>query len=311
MKLRLHDDLAEYTRFTDALYGADPVAHTVTQTALDQRLRGEVSPDDLRTLLTVHGDSEFDGAGPVGAAVRMHPWPLAVSALPVAAATPAVEALAEHDPELRTVFGPVATAEAFADAWCAAHGGSARIQLEQRLFRLDGLVAPTGVPGQVRRAGPGDVELFARWLAEFLADAVPADPVPDIEVSRRMLAAAGGVLFWQDGGEPVAMACASAPVRGMSRVTRVYTPPAGRGHGYASAVTAAASRWALDAGAREVALYTDLANPVSNRDLSPARLPAAARLRPVGLGADRIQLRIGPAPANAGGGLGDVGVSRR
>jgi predicted GNAT family acetyltransferase len=44
----------------------------------------------------------------------------------------------------------------------------------------------------------------------------------------------------------------------------VYTPPERRGRGYAGATTAAVSQAALDAGVREVVLYTDLANPVSN-----------------------------------------------
>jgi len=50
----------------------------------------------------------------------------------------------------------------------------------------------------------------------------------------------------------------------MVRVGPVYTPPELRGHGYASAATAEVSRAALAAGAEEVLLYTDLANPVSN-----------------------------------------------
>jgi predicted GNAT family acetyltransferase len=44
----------------------------------------------------------------------------------------------------------------------------------------------------------------------------------------------------------------------------VYTPPEHRGHGYGSAVTAAASQIALDRGKRFCFLYTDLANPTSN-----------------------------------------------
>jgi predicted GNAT family acetyltransferase len=50
----------------------------------------------------------------------------------------------------------------------------------------------------------------------------------------------------------------------MVRVGPVYTPPELRGHGFASAATAAVSRAALEAGLREVVLYTDLANPTSN-----------------------------------------------
>ena len=50
----------------------------------------------------------------------------------------------------------------------------------------------------------------------------------------------------------------------MVRVGPVYTPPGLRGRGYGGAATAAVSQAALGAGAREVVLYTDLANPTSN-----------------------------------------------
>jgi hypothetical protein len=45
----------------------------------------------------------------------------------------------------------------------------------------------------------------------------------------------------------------------------VYTPPAERRHGFGSAVAAAAGQAQLDAGRRFVFLFTDLANPTSNR----------------------------------------------
>jgi predicted GNAT family acetyltransferase len=70
--------------------------------------------------------------------------------------------------------------------------------------------------------------------------------------------------LWEVGGEVVSYAVAGAPADGMSRVGPVYTPPAHRGKGYGSAVTAAASQWAVDAGAENVLLFTDLANPTSN-----------------------------------------------
>jgi predicted GNAT family acetyltransferase len=48
------------------------------------------------------------------------------------------------------------------------------------------------------------------------------------------------------------------------RTIAVYTPPKQRCRGYGSAVTAAATRAVLEAGAVPV-LYTDLANTTSNR----------------------------------------------
>jgi predicted GNAT family acetyltransferase len=75
----------------------------------------------------------------------------------------------------------------------------------------------------------------------------------------------GGVTLWLRDGDPVSLAGITRQTAGMVRAAPVYTPPAHRGHGYAAAVTAAVSRAALDAGAREVLLFTDLANPTSNR----------------------------------------------
>lgn len=51
----------------------------------------------------------------------------------------------------------------------------------------------------------------------------------------------------------------------MARVVGVYTPPRSRGCGFAGAATVAATRAALAGHASEVVLFTDLANPTSNR----------------------------------------------
>ena len=51
---------------------------------------------------------------------------------------------------------------------------------------------------------------------------------------------------------------------GVARVGPVYTPPDHRQHGYGGAVTVAVSQGALDAGAGQLVLFTDLANPTSN-----------------------------------------------
>lgn len=104
----------------------------------------------------------------------------------------------------------------------------------------------------------------------------------------------GTLMVWEDGGQPVSMAGMTQQVAGMSRVGPVYTPPALRGHGYAGAVTAAVSQAALDAGATEVLLFTDLANPVSNG------LYQRLGYRPV---EDRLVLAFAGADATAFGAM--------
>jgi predicted GNAT family acetyltransferase len=63
----------------------------------------------------------------------------------------------------------------------------------------------------------------------------------------------------------VALAGITRQVAGVARVAPVYTPPEHRGRGYGAAATAAVSRQALDEGAADVVLYTDLDNAATNR----------------------------------------------
>ena len=71
-------------------------------------------------------------------------------------------------------------------------------------------------------------------------------------------------MLWTLDDRPVSMAMLRAPAAGVSRIGPVYTPPASRERGFGSAVTAAAARLAHCSGIREVVLFADLANPVSN-----------------------------------------------
>ncbi|MFD8075558.1 GNAT family N-acetyltransferase [Streptomyces sp. NPDC059718] len=85
----------------------------------------------------------------------------------------------------------------------------------------------------------------------------------DAFIDERM--SRGGWRLWTVGDEPVAMAAMTSVVAGTARLTPVYTLPEHRGRGYGSAVTAAVSQAARNAGAEHVLLFTDLANPTSNK----------------------------------------------
>jgi predicted GNAT family acetyltransferase len=73
------------------------------------------------------------------------------------------------------------------------------------------------------------------------------------------------MIVWENpDGELVGLASGNRMVAGMVRIGPVYTPPEHRGRGIGAAVTGALSQAALDAGAQDVLLFTDLANPTSN-----------------------------------------------
>ena len=103
-----------------------------------------------------------------------------------------------------------------------------------------------------------------RWLVEFHDEAEASAATPQREIYERR-AELGLLWLWQDEQRtPVSMASRNVTVAGVSRIGPVYTPPQHRRHGYASAVTAACTQHALDCGASQVVLFTDLANPTSN-----------------------------------------------
>ena len=57
----------------------------------------------------------------------------------------------------------------------------------------------------------------------------------------------------------------SGPTPTGIRIGPVYTPPEHRRRGYATTLVADLSAWLLEQGHRACFLYTDLANPTSNR----------------------------------------------
>ena len=168
-------------------------------------------------------------------------------------------ALVRELPDLIGVSGPVETVDA-AVAALADRAPSHRTGM--RLFRLDQLTPPRDVPGEARAASADDRDLLVDWYAAFSEEAHAMLRDPTQFVDRAL--ATGRVWLWWDDGRPVSLAARRAPESGSARIGPVYTPPALRGHGYASAVTAAATADILDIGAIPV-LFTDLANPTSNK----------------------------------------------
>jgi predicted GNAT family acetyltransferase len=158
-------------------------------------------------------------------------------------------------------------ARAFADAWTEPHGQIAHRTMAERIYRLERVTPPTGVPGTLRIADGADRELLQSWSRAFLLEALGrADEQEARNVVDGALRTGTRTFYlWEHDGRPVSMAGVTGPTPHGIRVGPVYTPPADRGHGFASAVTAAASQAQLDQGRRFVFLFTDLQNPTSNK----------------------------------------------
>ncbi len=179
----------------------------------------------------------------------------------------AVDALAERlvadKASLPGVTGPVEVAGRFSDLWRARTGQRTRLHMHMRLHELTRVVLPRRPSGVFRKAALSDVEPLATWADDLHVVLRTEDPPPGEESVRKRIDQ-GRMYVW-DNGAPVSMAACDGPTpRGM-RINFVYTPPEHRGYGYASACVADLSQLLLDQACRFCALFTDLANPVSNR----------------------------------------------
>jgi GNAT superfamily N-acetyltransferase len=240
-------DVEEFVRRAYPLLTADPAENTLALSVVESVRTGHWTRE---ALFGWHGDT--------GAALMTAPYELILVAVPDV--DPLVAALRARGVDLPGVHGEVALAERFAAAWTVGTGQSAKVGMRLRLYALDELRPPT-VEGSARRADAHEAALVVDWCERFGAEIESGEVDPD---GVRAGIADGLYWLWCVDGAPVSLAARKPVVAGGARVGPVYTPAEQRRRGYGAAVTAAATADALAAGAAQVLLFTDLANPTSN-----------------------------------------------
>lgn len=261
MRVRFHDEAATLLAVADPFIQADPFSANVIAVTAARVAAGARVGDGDALWMTIEGLS----GKVLGVAMQTPPHALFVSRMPAEAAVVLAEALAEAGHDLPGVSGAREAAAGLADAWTALTGHASKLETAMRMYRLDQLTRPAGVPGAGRRAtAAADLGLVAEWLGAFRDESRPHAPAGDPVQLARLRVGAGEVHLWCEDGVPVSLAAVSRPAAGVARIGPVFTPTSSRRKGYGAAVTAEASAAAIAGGARHVALYTDLANPTSN-----------------------------------------------
>jgi uncharacterized protein len=207
---------------------------------------------------------------PVAAAIRTEPYNLVLGDPASETALVAlIDAVMDDDPEVPGVVGNVPFVETAAGLFEARSARIAERTLSQGVYGLVAVRDVARAPGMSRVVSSDDRALLVAWLTDFTAEAVP-EPAEHIARIERMLdirytAGGAGFWIWEEAREPVSLAGFSGPTPTGIRVGPVYTPPEHRRRGYATTLVADLSTWLLGQGHRACFLYTDLANPTSNR----------------------------------------------
>jgi uncharacterized protein len=261
MRWELEPDLDAFDARVRPLLEAH-IENNVVATVLTGTIQGQLqmSPPVLAVAVTGSGAT-------AAAALRTAPWPMLCTPVAPHDADALLDLWLEHDPELPGVNAVLDTARSLAGAWTERTGGSHRCRTAMAMHSLTTVVDPPRPgPGTLVVATEADRGLALRWWDEFVAESHVIDAGPESRAAAvDFRIGQGHLLLWVNDGSPVAMVSTNPAVAGVVRIGPVYTPPQARRRGYASSAVAAVSRLALDTGAHTCMLYTDLANPTSNK----------------------------------------------
>jgi predicted GNAT family acetyltransferase len=196
------------------------------------------------------------------AAMMTPPWPLALSRGPNAAMDALAQFVHEQQVPVSEVSGPVTSARRCAATVAALQNKSVQTRTMMRIMQLQRVIPPRPATGAMRIATVADIELIVEWMAAFSRDVGETHEIPRKRIEQRV--ANGEHFLWEDPA-PVSTAAWAGPTPNGVRINAVYTPPECRGRGYASTCVAQLTQRMLDGGKKFCFLYTDAANPTSNK----------------------------------------------
>ena len=269
----------DFLSLADDFLAADPLLSTVVATVTarmrDDLANGSATADPTNWWVVVH-----DGSGHVvGAAMRTAPtppFPPYLMPMPAEAAKLLACELYERGEDVGGVNGALPETRLFADAYAGLTGAEVSVRMHTRLFELGELRRPPPAPGRLRTATDNDLDLAVEWFAAFGRDADEQAGRPPEEhhedgagyPDRDRIAGrirSGRLWFWEDEhGTPVHLTGANPPAFGVARIGPVFTPREFRRRGFAASAVAEVSA-ILRANGERVCLFTDQANPTSNK----------------------------------------------
>ncbi|MFE3192675.1 GNAT family N-acetyltransferase [Nocardia sp. NPDC059240] len=256
MRVEITSDAGDFQRRVSGFLDRDPLRHTLICTIVDNEMTGLTVPVEPSYFASVRSGDV------VGVAIRTAGHGVLVGEMPDAALPELVTRFAEFLPRVPEVIGAESAASEFARIWSELRGTSYGAGRRERLYRLGRLQVPHA-PGKPRPATAADIEVCGQWTADMDRE-LGGFQLALAESALRARLATGRWWLWEDDGRPVSLTAHQVPIRGWARIGPVYTPPETRGHGYASALVAHVAG-TLRAAGQDVCLFTDLANPTSNK----------------------------------------------
>jgi uncharacterized protein len=257
MKLHKFDSIDKFWDKTQAYLLQNEAKNSLLLAVAHTLLHNPSRYPDPPYLVMVECDGEV-----VATAIRTPPHKLLLSKVSNIKALPLIAEDLQQE-ALPGVSGLVLEVAAFLQAWQGMSKQSHRLAVKKlRIHQLVAVQPLIVANGHLRLVTEKDRALLLEWLLAFHTE-TGLEVIGDLERSITNGLKNQNTYVWEDNA-PVSLAAGRQFSDTAGRIGPVYTPPAYRRKGYATACVAALSQKLLNEGCDRCFLLTDLANPTSN-----------------------------------------------
>ncbi len=175
-------------------------------------------------------------------------------------------AIKEKGWDLPGVNGIATCSSRFASIWVELNQINAPSVMHSMSYELTRVIFPESIPaGCFQFAQENQAEILLKYMNDMQVDLNASVRIEYTLEHIHNFIAGKRIGIWLVDDQPASMAMSNRPQLSSIGISAVYTPNEYRGKGYASAVVASLSQELLNQGYQRINLFTDLANPTSNK----------------------------------------------
>ncbi|PHB75696.1 GNAT family N-acetyltransferase [Bacillus wiedmannii] len=190
---------------------------------------------------------------------------VATSEIPEVDIVKLAKELSKVYPDIPGLIGNKETVQRLAEEIAVLENKKTNVVMEQGVYALQQVKKKWTEEGAFREIGSDELPLIEQWICQFCEDVRLPTTKEEAKQTAHTLITNRRLFGLDVDGKLVSVAAKTRPTTNNITVNFVYTPKEARKKGYASSCVAALSQRMLDEGYKTTTLYTDLANPTSNK----------------------------------------------
>ncbi|AAU17005.1 GNAT family N-acetyltransferase [Bacillus cereus] len=168
-------------------------------------------------------------------------------------------------PDIPGLIGNKKVVQRLAEEIAVLENKKTTVAMEQGIYELEQVKKKWTEEGIFREINSDELPVIEKWIYQFCEDVNLPTTKEEAEQTAHTLITNHRLFGLEIEGKLVSVAAKTRPTKNNITINFVYTPKEERKKGYASNCVAALSQRMLDEGYKTTTLYTDLANPTSNK----------------------------------------------